>query len=59
MGVIELLTLAGVILRALGVIHAPWLLILLPEYITVVFYIDYILLRFWQFCRLRRRRKQN
>ena len=57
MGAIELLTLAGVILRALGVIQAPWLLILLPEYITVVFYIDYILLRFLQFCRLRRRRR--
>lgn len=57
MGVIELLTLAGVILRALGVLRVQWALLLLPEFITVVFYIDYILLRFWQFCRLRRRRR--
>ena len=45
MGVIELITIASVILKLLGVIDVSWTYVLLPEYVTIVFYIDWIILQ--------------
>lgn len=60
MGVIELVTIASVILKLLGVIDVSWTYVLLPEYVTIVFYIDWIILQAWRFRRMRRKkRKQN
>ncbi len=60
MGVIELITIASVILKLLGVIDVSWTYVLLPEYVTIVFYIDWIILQAWRFRRMRRKkRKQN
>lgn len=58
MGVIELLTLIGAALRLLGLLAWPWQIILLPEMITIVFYIDWILLQHCRWRRERRRRKR-
>lgn len=58
MGVIELLTLICVALRLLGVIAWPWPVILLPEYVTVVLYINWIMLQLYRWRRERRRRKR-
>lgn len=58
MGVIELLTLICVVLRLFGVIAWPWPVILLPEYVTVVLYINWIMLQLYRWRRERRRRKR-
>lgn len=59
MVVIELLTLAGVILKLLGAIEVSWHYVLLPEYVTIVVYIDWIVLQFWRFCWQRRKRRRT
>lgn len=58
MGVIELLTLACVALRLFGVIAWPWPVILLPEYVTVVLYINWLTLQLYRWRHERRRRKK-
>ena len=58
MGVIELLTLICVALRLFGVIAWPWPVILLPEYVTVVLYINWLTLQLYRWRHERRRRKK-
>lgn len=59
MGVIELLTAVCAILKLLGVINWPWWVVLLPEYVTIVVYIDWIVLQIWRFRRVRRQKRRN
>lgn len=59
MGVIELLTAVCAILKLLGVISWPWWVVLLPEYVTIVVYIDWIVLQIWRFRRIRRQKRRN
>ena len=58
MGVIELLTLICVALRLFGVIAWPWPVILLPEYVTIVLYINWLTLQLFRWRNERRRRKK-
>ena len=58
MGVIELLTLICVALRLFGVIAWPWSVILLPEYVTIVLYINWLTLQLFRWRHERRRRKK-
>ena len=58
MGVIELLTLICVALRLFGVIAWPWPVILLPEYVTIVLYINWRTLQLFRWRHERRRRKK-
>ena len=58
MGVIELLTLICVALRLFGVIAWPWQVILLPEYVTIVLYINWLTLQLFRWRHERRRRKK-
>ena len=58
MGVIELLTLICVALRLFGVIAWPWPVILLPEYVTIVLYINWLTLQLFRWRHDRRRRKK-
>lgn len=58
MGVIELLTLICVALRLFGVIAWPWPVILLPEYVTIVLYINWLTLQLFRWRHERRRRKK-
>ena len=58
MGVIELLTLTCVALRLFGVIAWPWPVILLPEYVTIVLYINWLTLQLFRWRHERRRRKK-
>ena len=57
MGAIELLTLIAVALRLFGVIAWPWKVLLLPEMITIVLYINWIMLQLYRWRRERRRRR--
>lgn len=59
MGVIEILTIVLVTLKLLGVIAWSWQTILLPEYVTIVLYINWILLQFYRWRRERKRRKRT
>lgn len=58
MGVIELLTLICVALRLFGVIAWPWPVILLPEYVTIVLYINWLTVQLFRWRHERRRRKK-
>ena len=58
MGVIELLTLICVALRLFGVTAWPWPVILLPEYVTIVLYINWLTLQLYRWRHERRRRKK-
>ena len=59
MGVIEILTIVLVALKLVGAIAWPWQVILLPEYVTIVLYINWILLQFYRWRRDRKRSKRS
>lgn len=59
MGVIEILTIIFVALKLAGVITWPWQVIVLPEFVTIVLYINWILLQFYRWRRDRKRSKRS
>lgn len=59
MGVIEILTIIFVSLKLAGVITWQWQVILLPEFVTIVLYINWILLQFYRWRRDRKRSKRS
>lgn len=59
MGVIEILTIIGIVLRLVGVIDWSWQVILGPEMITLVLYIDWIMLQLFRWHHDRRKQKRK